>query len=351
MQFGINASYYTDPAIYTAERRSIFASNWWLLGPAATCESAGSYCSDTICGWPIFALRDSTGELRGFHNVCRHRGSILLESGQGQCARIRCPYHGWLYGQDGVLQKTAGFGEISDQQLQSLNLWPVDVRQWRGMLFVRPQPAADPDADFAAWLGRLDELYQTMPDLSQMEYYGQFVVEGEANWKTYCDNTVEGYHLHSVHPRLAKAVAAGNVQIVPYDNSSLVAFHVDYGAAAGGAELRGNDGLWTYKFPGFQIAASDNAFKIERLEPIGHTGLRSTNWAWYRNLHADQKLDSFEWSRKVVEEDIGICEKVQANLNAGVFVNGPLSADKEHCVAGLQAFYRQVLQRDSTIDN
>ena len=346
LNYSMNSDFYTDPKILRQERERIFARHWWLLGPAQVCENAGDYLSDTICGWPVYAIRGDDGKLRAFHNVCRHRGAQLLAPGSGNCGTVRCPYHSWQYATDGRLLRAPRFG---DEQINagSCDLFDLECRVWQGMIFICPASGqGEPAIDFDQWLGSLPRLIESFDSIDSMEYHGSFVVEGHANWKTYCDNTVEGYHLHSVHPRLAKAVASGNVEIASYDDGALVAFHVGYGEAASAAKLRGDAGIWTYKFPGFQLAISDNAFKIERLEPIAIDRLRSTNWAWYRNLSVAEREDSFAWSRTVVEEDIGICETVQVNLAAGVYRNGPLSPAEEPHVATLQRYYRSELGAD-----
>ncbi len=334
----LDAASYTDPSGYARERERIFKRQWWLLGPEQFVSGKGDYISDTICGWPVFAIRGTDGELRAFHNICRHRGSTLLEEGHGQCRAIICPYHAWGYRTDGTLNATPGFGESPDFSRDEHGLLPIRVSSFRGMVFV----SLDDDGPaFDDWISTLDELMAPFPGVEDMTYHGSFIVEGNANWKTYCDNTVEGYHLTAVHPRLATAVSSGSVTIKPYDGGELIAFHVDYGGD--GATLRGNLGLWAYRFPGFQIAISANAFKIERVEPTGIASLRSINWAWYQNLDAAAIEDSFAWSETVVREDIGICEKVQRNLGNGIFESGPLSPDQESNVALFQQVVRSKL--------
>ena len=152
---------------------------------------------------------------------------------------------------------------------------------------------------------------------------------------------MEGYHLNSVHPRLAEAVKKGQVEIKPYDNGELVAFHVNY--ADDGAELRGNLGLWAYRYPGFQIAISDNAFKIERVEATSINTTRSINWGWYRQLSDTEIDDSFAWSETVVREDLGICESVQRNLEGGIYTKGPLSPLQETNVALFQSLVKKAV--------
>ncbi len=339
----LESHYYTDPLVFARERERIFKPAWWLLGPAHLLQKKGSYVSDTVCGWSVFVVRGQDGELRGFHNICRHRGARLLDQGEGQCRVIKCPYHAWGFDTAGKLVATPGFGAEALLKKEDYSLFSIRVHQWRGMVFICVDPEAPP---FSDWVGSLDTLMSEFPGSEDMQYHGSFTVTGQANWKTYCDNTVEGYHLHAVHPRLASAVRSGTVEIKPYDNGQLVAFHVDYGAEGDGSSLRGNLGLWAYKYPGFQIAISANAFKVERVEPTGIDSLLSTNWAWYSNLEKDAIDDSFAWSETVVQEDIGICEKVQLNLGSGIYQQGPLSPDQETNVALFQGLVRDALKLD-----
>lgn len=339
--YSLESQFYTDPEIFARERERIFKPNWWLLSPAHLCVAPGQYVSDTVCGWPVFVIRGKDGALRGFHNVCRHRGAELLPAGEGQCNVIKCPYHAWGYAQEGKLIAAPGFnmqGEQNQLDFDAMSLLSIRVSEWRGMIFVSMDESGP---EFMDWVGTLDSLMSDFPGCESMSYHGRFDVTGQANWKTYCDNTVEGYHLPSVHPRLATAVNKGSVDIKSYDGGELVAFHVDYGGDD--SSLRGNQGLWTYRYPGFQIAISANAFKVERVEATSVDSVRSINWAWYNNLSAEAVEDSFAWSEKVVEEDLGICEKVQLNMGNGVYEKGPLSPLQEQHVAGFQAVVRAAL--------
>lgn len=336
----LESHYYTDPLIFAKERERIFKPAWWLLGPAHLVAERNHYLCDSICGWSVFVIRDKEGRLNGFHNICRHRGARLLNAGTGQRRVIHCPYHAWGFNCAGELVATPGFGKAEDFDKADYSLHPVHVCEWRGQIFINLSARPEP---FERWIGSLDRLMNEFPGCDVMQYHNSFVVEGQANWKTYCDNTVEGYHLHAVHPRLATAVANGSVAIKPYDDGKLVAFHVDYGGEGDGSNLRGNAGLWAYKFPGFQIAISANAFKAERVEATGLGSLRSTNWAWYQHIGGDEVTDSFSWSETVVREDIAICESVQKNLQGGIYTQGPLSPDQETNVALFQNLVRTSL--------
>ena len=102
-------------------------------------------------------------------------------------------------------------------------------------------------------------------------------------------------------------------------------------------------GIWIYRFPGFQLTASNQVFKAEMIEPVSPNRLKSSNWFWYKDTGRRQVSEAFDWSRQVVEEDLRACEKVQRNLETGVYQDGPLSPMQEIHVATLQALVRKAL--------
>jgi len=326
---------YTDPAIHAAERRTIFARNWALFGPAHEVAAPGAWAANCINGWPIFVVRDGAGVLRSFHNVCRHRGAAIVADGAGTADQFRCPYHGWTYRLDGGLALAPRFGDGLDTA--SHGLLPVAVDTWRELVFVRVAPEGDELKD---WLGAIPGLVADFPTTG-FDYHGSFTLEGDANWKTYCDNTVEGYHLPHVHQSLTMSVDPARLTIRPYDEGRCVAFHVGY--RADGAELRGRDGLWFYRFPGFQATISAGAFKAERIEALGPARLRSVSWQWFRGLDAASRAEAFAWARTIVEEDMAVCASVQRNLAAGAFERAVLSEAMESNVALFQGLVRAAL--------
>ncbi|MBT6203761.1 MAG: aromatic ring-hydroxylating dioxygenase subunit alpha [Rhodospirillaceae bacterium] len=334
----LDAAAYTDTAIARDERRLIFANNWALFGPEHELASPGDYVAQSVNGWPIVVLRDRDGALRAFHNVCRHRAAALFDEGAGACkAKITCPYHGWSYELDGRLALAPRFGEKLDPE--EMGLLALRVEVWRGCIFV----CVDPDTpDLLTWLGSVPAFCAPYPETPAFTYRGAFTVEGKANWKTYCDNTVEGYHLPFVHERLSQAVEGASVEIRGHDDHRLVCFHVGY--RGDGAELRGDSGLWFYRYPGFQAVIGPTGFKAERIEPVGAGALRSKSWAWYGDdLGEQETADAFAWAEAIVHEDLGICEAVQRNLEAGAYNTGKLSPAMEEHTAAFQALVRQDL--------
>lgn len=336
----LDAHWYTDTAIYEKERRKIFNSAWWLLAPLSELTHAQAYVCDHVAGIGVVALRDDEGQLHAYHNVCRHRASPLFKVGNGRCRHIVCPYHGWTYQRSGHLASAPGFGGNIDPREADLNLFPVRVDTWNNLVFV----CFDSNAtSLQNWLGSVDSLCDDYPNVSDLDYYDTFDVTANANWKTYCDNTVEGYHLNHIHPRLGRALSRGRVDIKSYDDGRTVAFHVQYARGSDAESLRGDHGLWIYKYPGFQLVAGNNGFKAERVEGLAVDRLRSRNWSWFSDLPDEEKRDAFAWSERIVREDVTICEQVQTNLRAGIFSQGPLSPDKENHVARFQQLVREAV--------
>ncbi len=336
------SKWYICPEIYERERNLIFKPAWWLLGPTLELSNRGDYICDRISGWPVFAIRSSDGNIRAFLNVCRHRGASLLQNGSGSASSIRCPYHGWLYDDQGKLLNAPNFGrELSDDG-QQIRLRELKVEIWNDLVFVRI--SEDKGETLADWLGEIANVVDQFASPSVLDYQGEFTVTGELNWKTYCDNTVEGYHLNLIHPRLGKALAGGNVELYSTNAGRTVVFDVTHGSGGGGENLRGQKGLWIYHFPGLQLVLGEKVFKAERVESENPKHVRSKNWAWYcSSLNDDERQDSFEWARQIVQEDFGICAQVTKNMRAGAYEPGPLSPKMESHVARFQEIIRECL--------
>lgn len=332
------AEAYWDPATFRKERERIFYRNWALFGPESDVAEPGSWRADTVNGWPIFVARGEDGMLRAFHNVCRHRGAALLTGETGKCRLVVCPYHAWSYDLTGKLVRVPNFGDDAPLDRDSHSLFPVRVETWAGLVFV----CMDREAPgLMSWLGSIPELAASYPTAKDMMLEGRISVEGACNWKAYCDNTVEGYHLPSVHKRLNAAIDRDNTSIVSYDGGRLVVFDVTY--ASDGSNMRGAKGVWFYRFPGFQGVLGQRLFKADRIEPLTPSRMRYTNWSWYRDLSTEAILDSQEWSRQIAEEDIGVCETVQTNMEAGIYHTGVLSPLQEGHIARLQGLVREAM--------
>jgi choline monooxygenase len=183
----LDTRYYVDSEVFQAERQSIFRRYWQMLGPVSRLQQAGDYLAVDVAGWKLFAMRGRDGELRAFHNVCRHRGARLLPEGQGRTQLLRCPYHQWVYEQTGALRQAPWFGEDPCFNVADWPLEKAHLAEWRGLLFI----ALDPEVELIDQLGDLpgevaDHPIETYVAVEERRFAMR------SNWKTYTDTSSRG---------------------------------------------------------------------------------------------------------------------------------------------------------------
>src|SRR5215210_1600032 len=148
----LESRFYRDPAIAELEQERIFARSWQLVAHVSQLAGAGDYLTGTAGSQPVLVLRDEEGRLRAFRNVCRHRGSRLL-NGSGQCGKaIRCLYHGWTYRLDGALIGVPEARSVAGLDKAELGLFPARVETLCGLVFVNLDIHAEPLAAQVAGL-------------------------------------------------------------------------------------------------------------------------------------------------------------------------------------------------------
>jgi phenylpropionate dioxygenase-like ring-hydroxylating dioxygenase large terminal subunit len=208
---------YTSPDFHALELDAIFARSWVPVCVTAELAEPGSYVVVDVAGRSLVVCRNRSGELRAHHNVCRHRGTRLVEHERGQVERFfQCPYHAWAYDLDGTCLGTPLFtpesGIPEDQRevfdmsgvtafdKADYGLYPARVDTWGCLVFAcldeEPPSLASELGDLPGRLAgyRLDEHRL----LRRVEY------EIAANWKLVAENFMEYYHLPWVHPGLVQ---------------------------------------------------------------------------------------------------------------------------------------------------
>src|SRR5262249_35078020 len=141
----------TSPAFYERERRAVFARAWLNVGRVEQLPRVGSYLTKEIAAAnaSVIVVRGRDGEVRAFHNICRHRGNKLAwndqprEETHGVCRQFTCKYHGWRYDLDGSLAYVQQESEFFDLDKDRHGLLPVHCDVWAGFVFVNlaPEPA------------------------------------------------------------------------------------------------------------------------------------------------------------------------------------------------------------------
>jgi choline monooxygenase len=185
---------YTSEAFYRLEVEKIFWRVWNYIGHASQIPAPGDYFTLDITGAPIVIIRGDDGEVRAFHNTCRHRGSRVA-SGEGHCARLVCPYHSWTYERDGRLVNTPLIEEDAHLRYAELSLLPVRLERWHGFLFVNFDDAAAP---LEQWLGDLPQTCESYGP-ENLICTRRNTWEVAANWKLHFENFNDSLHIPFVH--------------------------------------------------------------------------------------------------------------------------------------------------------
>jgi Rieske 2Fe-2S family protein len=196
---------YHDPAIHEFEREEWFRHDWVVVGREADAPGAGTYFLATVDDEPLIVVRGHDEVLRAFYNVCRHRGTAVVEEQCGKAVRFQCPYHAWIYDLEGNLVRAKHTDDLEDFSLATSGLASVQLATWQGFVFVSldqdPEPLVDWLGDLAPHLDRFD--FRRLR-VAHTETY-----EVDSNWKFIAENYSECYHCPGIHPQLNK--------LTPYD--------------------------------------------------------------------------------------------------------------------------------------
>ena len=199
--------YFISPEIFAEEQAGVFSNHWLLVGHQSRIAKPGDFFLTNVAGESVIVIRDQESKVRGFFNVCRHRGTRLKEESCGHVAAIQCPYHAWTYSLDGRLtgaphmDETPGFNKVD----YSLNR--VRVELFEGFIFLNLDGHAAP---LEKWLAPLAGKFShwNLPSLRSAK---RIDYEVRANWKLIFENYSECYHCPGVHPMLSK--------VSPYDSA------------------------------------------------------------------------------------------------------------------------------------
>lgn len=197
---------YQDPEFFVAEQRAFLHAAPQVVCHESEIAAPGEWRSLDYLGESIIVIRGDDGEVRAFTNVCRHRGSRLVD-GSGGCARVlTCPYHGWSYARDGKLVGVPHRREYPGLETEGLGLVPVPLERWHGFLFVTLEPGGPSVAEMT---GPFEE--EVAPyRFEELRAIGRVTLRPRPlNWKTIADNYSDGLHIPIGHPGLTRLFGRG----------------------------------------------------------------------------------------------------------------------------------------------
>ena len=355
-------SYHSEET-YLLDQERVFYRNWIYVGRAERLPKPGSWLRVEIGGESVLVVRGKDEQVRGFYNVCRHRGSRICDDEQGFArTHLRCPYHAWGYALDGTLVTTPMI-EKEEIDRPSTSLWPVHTEVWEGFVFVNlsreePRPLLEHLAD------QQDEpLRLARFGLADLRIGHITTNEVRANWKIVLENYNECLHCPTIHPELVAVVPA-------YKKGSIV----ESGRSDGGVSLA--DGrtaivadarLRLPLLPGFKgsgpgkpedpgLYYGAGVYPTMFLDVDGSTCLATavfptgpqscklvTEYLFSPEALEDPDFDPspvVEFNERVTAQDNEACERVQRGVTSRVFDHGVFPA-KDAWVHGFDERYRR----------
>lgn len=347
------AEMYFNERVYRLEQERIFGRQWLYVGHASQLSEPGSYFTIELAEQPLLITRDLQGELRGFFNICTHRGGPVA-AGCGQASRFTCLYHAWTFDLKGNLKAAPYMQGAEDFEPQNYGLKPILVDTWGPLLFVNFDLEAKP---LAAQLGNFPELYSRY-NFSSLKWVHSQHYEINVNWKLYVENSSESYHVAMVHPNLELFRTVNDLELriqqgtyteyLPFlPNSDALKYGFKPGLFIEGLnekEMQGS--AITLLYPNFAIVLSPTFVMARMISPCGISKTRIRfDWMVPNTPEAiaeDNVAEVVSLYDRTIKEDLEMLKQVHVGVRSLHYTPGRLSPILE---IGTHHFQQRVMEQ------
>ena len=351
----LEARYYTDPAVFAAEKAGLLARTWQFGGHASQLKNPGDYFTFDMADESLFCIMGRDGLIRTFYNVCQHRAHQLVQ-GAGTTRVVVCPYHAWTYELTGELRAGPNIRAVEGFDRASVCLTEVRTEVFLGFIFVNLDPQAKPMDDwFPGARAEIEEFVPHWADLAPLEWVE---IPESCNWKVSVENYSECYHCPMNHPTFATGVIKPETYDIQPQGHCLrhttqcqgpeaMTYPVDLAS-----NPRAGDYSSWYLWPmfSFQVYPGNvlNTYHWRAVDADHVVVWRG----WYTPGGADDEVIrrlAVQDRATTVQEDIHLVESVQRGLKSRGYVPGPLVVDpncgvnSEHSVMALQQWMREAI--------
>ena len=348
---GLPNECYTSSEYLMIEKEKVFKDKWSVIGVGSSVPNHGDALPYDLLGIPLIILRDKENKIRGFHNVCRHRGYKLLSKPCSLKNVLRCPYHSWSYDFGGKLIATPHIGGLNVHDSEKFDKSKSDLKEvrskiWMDIIFVNIN---NNEVEFNEYIKPLEDRWSkfiSKEDQNLLAYsrdHGYFSLDVKSNWKFAIENYCESYHLPWIHPELNKVSNISD----HYHIQGLPNRFAGQGSNKYDQPLKGNKTFANFPnwpkdlvknseyialFPNVMIGLHIDHFYVFWLEPISinetkehlamyYVGEDSANGKDYESM---RKKNSKFW-KEVMSEDIKAIEGMQKGRNSPAYNGGNFS--------------------------
>lgn len=354
---------YRDAEFHTLEKARIFRPSWQVVCHESDLPKPGDWHTLDYIGESVIVARGRGGQLNAFTNVCRHRGSRLLDGASGCARKFVCPYHAWTYELDGRLTGVPDIASYPTLDKGKAGLAPVEIEVWRGFVFVRLEDDGGPT------VAQMMAPYEAMVApyrFEELTALGRVTMRPRAvNWKNVGDNYSDGLHINVAHPGLTRLFGKSyGVEAEP---------HVDrmWGDLVDSPSVNWSERMYQRILPPVPHLPGDAqrrwlyfklwpnvAFDIYPdqvdfmqwlptgpdtclIREISYVLPDAPDYIWSREMRAARYLN-WRVNRQVNAEDTVLITRVQEGMGSASFSMGPLS-DKEVCLKHFCQRMREII--------
>lgn len=348
---GLDSRYFIDADIYDRVRQNIYFKTWQIACHSSQVSNPGDYFCFSIFEQDIFVIRGADGRLRGFYNVCQHRGHKLLD-GYGNKRAITCPYHAWTYDLNGKLKRAPNSEKVRGFDARSICVPQINLQEFLGFVFVNMDPqSATMDETYP---GARHAILELCPDIENRRFAHEHTADEGCNWLIAVENYNECYHCKMVHREFAKGVIdPESYRISPFGQGKVLR-HTSKAAKNEKAWMNteGRDYGSFFLWPSCSIQIYPGGIvNSYHWRPLAVDNTR-VHRCWYSS---DGEVD--ESLQKVIEldrettfaEDLLLVKNVQRGIHSLGYTPGPLiidkdgSIDSELSIAALHRWLREAV--------
>ncbi|HEU5137613.1 MAG TPA: aromatic ring-hydroxylating dioxygenase subunit alpha [Steroidobacteraceae bacterium] len=352
--FSLPSWAYSDPEFFALERERVFRPSWQVICHVSEIPNPGDYQVFDFIGEMLFAMRGNDGQVRVFHNVCRHRASRLLDGPRGHCnRRIICPYHAWSYDLEGKLASPGDRSAFPHLDISRESLVPVEMEIYAGFVFARVQGGGPSVAEMLQpYAGEI-----ATHEFEKLEPIGRVTLRPRTvNWKNVGDNYSDALHIPVAHPGLTRLFGAsyrvessewvdrmsGEITDKPSRNWPERMYQKYLPDAPQLAADKRRSWVYFKLWPNFAFDVYPDQVDIMQWLPVSPTEclIREIGYARPDDRREMRVARYCNWriNRQVNAEDTVLIQRVQDGMASGSYRVGPLAAGE----VALRSFGRRM---------
>ena len=348
---------YFDAEFFEAEKKAFLRASPQIVCHESEIARPGEWRTLEYLGQSVIVIRGDDREVRAFSNVCRHRGSRLVD-GNGGCAKVlTCPYHAWSYARDGRLVGVPHRQEYPGLQTEKLGLFPVALENWRGFLFVTLEPGLPSVAEMMAPYEKEVAPYR----FEDLRVLGRITIRPRPlNWKTIADNYSDHLHIPVGHPGLTRLFGRSyRIEAQPYvdrmegelidkesANPSERTYQHHLPKVDHLPESHQRKWLYYKLFPNVAFDIYPDQVDFMQFLPVSATEslLREISYALPDDRREMKIVRYLNWriNRRVNAEDTELITRVQLGMQSPTYVAGPLGTS-EVCLRSFAKKLRKLI--------